>query len=455
MRKIFKYHGKNKNMLKYYGRRLAAFFVAAEFVFFGIGGTFGGKEQFNALAKTFPSKRVSQTDFSDGSKGSMAQFVAKLHCLDGSNVEAVQEDLGNKIITGNSKNVSISCKISPKWVGTIKKLYIDTNLYNGSTTKEFKIQLLKMSVGDRSFYPSITDGIWQLQKIDNVTPKRFCYQIINPDVYLVGSDLQTPIVNTEKGIDVFRHYTEATGGIFASSGETLEVVFSVSGMNPNDELITYDSPKDEQVEQKKEILTHLNSVSCRATKNTTLTGRKLGPIVKLTWPKVEGAAEYAVYRSQKPKSGFEEITRMKLSNNMGNYIDRKVQRGNTYYYKIRAFGVLDGEILAGNYSRVQKVLISSAIEKPTIKYMRKGNRLNIIFLKTEGSGYQTQYRYSDQKRWNNYSGLSGKIVKSRTVKLTSNKKLRRIGFYMRIRTYEKINGKKVYSKWSTSKVIKG
>lgn len=57
-----------------------------------------------------------------------------------------------------------------------------------------------------------------------------------------------------------------------------------------------------------------------------------GKKVKLTWKKSKSAKKYIIYRSMKKSSGY---TRIKvLGKSKAGFLDKKVKKGKTYYYKI-------------------------------------------------------------------------------------------------------------------------
>lgn len=389
-------------------------------------------------------------------KGDMTAFEVQLCCLDqsGHNVDAAVE------VTGNG-NYVLSGIIPEDWLGSIQYLYLNTNLYNGSTTKDFSLEVRKMSVGaSHNFYPTGNKGTWQLI---GDSEKNFVYQLINPDAYFVGEDLQTKWNDSEPGINEFEKYQ-----ISMLRGETVSINFSVSGMNPNEERVTYTSssdPTDADITQEKRLRAKLDSIQCKVddTKVSLSDKVKVKSAVKISWTDIGEASEYAVYRSTREYSDYEEITRkVSFKGNIVSYVDSEVDKGKTYYYKTKAFGVLNGESIAGEDSPAKKIVVSKSLAKPAIKCARKGNKATITFNNMEGSGYQAQYRYLDEKKWKKYKnnkkdkgGMTGKIKKTATITLTSNKKLRKIGFALRVRTYMKINGKKVYSSWSSPKSIKG
>ena len=77
---------------------------------------------------------------------------------------------------------------------------------------------------------------------------------------------------------------------------------------------------------------------------------------KLTWKKVTGATGYQVYRSRKKSSGFKRITTIK-KNSTVRYTNKKLRKGRTYYYKIRAYRTVNGKTVYGKFTTVKAVKI--------------------------------------------------------------------------------------------------
>jgi len=78
---------------------------------------------------------------------------------------------------------------------------------------------------------------------------------------------------------------------------------------------------------------------------------------KLTWKKVSGATGYMVYRSTKKISGFKRVATVKKASTV-KYVNKKLKKGKTYYYKIRAYRTVNGKTLYSKYTTVRKVKIS-------------------------------------------------------------------------------------------------
>ena len=88
------------------------------------------------------------------------------------------------------------------------------------------------------------------------------------------------------------------------------------------------------------------------------------------------------------------------------------------------------------------------LKKPAA--LKKGFRVKWARRKTQTTGYQLQYSTSRTfKKCRNVWITKRSAVTKRVTKLKAKKK-----YYIRIRTYKKVNGKKYYSTWSKTKSVK-
>ena len=77
---------------------------------------------------------------------------------------------------------------------------------------------------------------------------------------------------------------------------------------------------------------------------------------KLTWKKVKGASGYIIYRSTKKNKGFKKIKTIKKGKTV-KFVNKKLKKGKTYYYKIKAFKKVNGKKVKGKFTKVKKVKI--------------------------------------------------------------------------------------------------
>ncbi len=73
--------------------------------------------------------------------------------------------------------------------------------------------------------------------------------------------------------------------------------------------------------------------------------------VTVSWKKVSGADKYIVYKSTKKNSGYYNAWITQRTS----FTDREVRKGNTYYYKMRAYKTVGGKKIFSNYTKVIKV----------------------------------------------------------------------------------------------------
>lgn len=92
-------------------------------------------------------------------------------------------------------------------------------------------------------------------------------------------------------------------------------------------------------------------------------------------------------------------------------------------------------------------------KKTSIKKLSKGKKkFTVTWAKVSGvKGYQIQYS-SDKKFKKNNKSVT--VTKQKTTKATVKKLKSKKKYYVRVRTYKTINGKKIYSSWSKVKSVK-
>ena len=163
--------------------------------------------------------------------------------------------------------------------------------------------------------------------------------------------------------------------------------------------------------------------------------------VKLIWSKSANATYYQVFRAKNGSKSFTLLSTVTTTT----YTDKKAKGAAKYTYKIRAVGsknVAD--------SNAKSVSVMSYKAKPKIKVSIKKTTAKVKLTKKVkyASGYQVSYSTS--------SKFKKKLTKTATFKKTGKLKKLKAGtkYYVRVRAYKTINGKKVYGKWSKVAQIK-
>lgn len=81
-----------------------------------------------------------------------------------------------------------------------------------------------------------------------------------------------------------------------------------------------------------------------------------GKAVKVTWKKVSGASGYKLYRSTKKNGSYKLVKTVKGSKTV-KYTNKKLKKGKTYFYKVRAYKTVGKKKVYGSYSSYKSVKV--------------------------------------------------------------------------------------------------
>lgn len=168
---------------------------------------------------------------------------------------------------------------------------------------------------------------------------------------------------------------------------------------------------------------------------------------KITWDKVTGASGYEVYRSTS-LDGKYSLSKRITSSSTTNYTNTGLKTGNTYYYKIRAYKTVDGKRVYSKFS--DRVYATPKLNSPTIKVKAGTNKATVSWNKVSGAyGYQV-YRATSE---NGTYYLKKTVNSSSSLSYTNTGLTKGKIYYYKVRAYRTVDGKKVYSKYSTVKSV--
>ena len=159
--------------------------------------------------------------------------------------------------------------------------------------------------------------------------------------------------------------------------------------------------------------------------------------VTLNWNKINVASKYIVERAMSSKGSYVKIGEVTGTS----YKDSNVVLGKRYYYRIKA---VYSSTKSFSYSYSVNALVS--LDKPVISVTNyKSRYLKISINKVPGARGYTIYRASSVNG-------SYKVVTSTTKNYYINGKLvKNKRYYYKVRAYKVVNGKKVYSPYSSIK----
>ncbi|MBP0725784.1 InlB B-repeat-containing protein [Bacillus sp. RG28] len=192
-------------------------------------------------------------------------------------------------------------------------------------------------------------------------------------------------------------------------------------------------------------------LSARYAKNTTVPGwvkvTSAGySKVKVTWRAVSGAQGYEIFRAT-TKTG----TYSYLATSSSSYTNSSLVTNRAYYYKVRAFRVVNGTKVDSSFSTI--VSGTPVLAAPTGLKAARASSTSIKLTwnrGTEASGYEIF-------RATSYKGVYTKVVtltSGSTLSFTNTKLSKGKLYYFKIRAYRTVNGKKIYSGYSNTVYLK-
>ncbi|MCR5586392.1 MAG: leucine-rich repeat protein [Lachnospiraceae bacterium] len=155
--------------------------------------------------------------------------------------------------------------------------------------------------------------------------------------------------------------------------------------------------------------------------------------VDIRWSIQSDVTLYKVYRSESQNGKY--ICINETSKNR--YLDSKVSYGRTYFYKVECIKN------NGSYeSSISSAKVPVSLIRPILKINNKaGKFIMLSYIKSEGEFQEVQALVG--KKWAKANTMCGRISRNKVCR-----PLNSTNFYLRVRTYTKYKGKKIYSKWS-------
>lgn len=215
------------------------------------------------------------------------------------------------------------------------------------------------------------------------------------------------------------------GDVFArSAGSTTITITSINGLTKTvDIAIKPDAPSG------------VDAVS----KTTTS--------ANITWKSVYNVDGYNVYRSTSKNGTYKKVG----SSTSTSYTDKGLTKGKTYYYKVAAYVNANGGQTISNYSSVVSVKAAAPAPATITAKKSKAGVAKITWSKSSGaSGYEVYMATSSKGKFTKISTIS----KPTTLSCTKSGLTKGRTYYFKVRSYTTVNGKKVYSDYTSVKRVK-
>ena len=191
----------------------------------------------------------------------------------------------------------------------------------------------------------------------------------------------------------------------------------------------------------------LKSADTKPKKVTGLKAKKQTTTsITLNWSKASGATGYEIYKYNSSKKKWEKVG----STTKTSYTVKKLKAGTKYKFKVKAYKTVNKKKYYGSYS--SELQTATKTSTPKITSLTTGSKkANLKWKKVSGAtGYEI---YMATSKNGKYSKVKT-ITKSSTVKYSKAKLKKNKKYYFKVRTYKTVNGKKIYSSYSTVKSIK-
>ena len=161
--------------------------------------------------------------------------------------------------------------------------------------------------------------------------------------------------------------------------------------------------------------------------------------IKVSWSAVSGATGYEVYRCTTADGTYSKLGYVTTtSRNCGS-----LKTGKTYYFKVRAYAEVNGTKIYSNYSTVVNAAPKPAAPTGVKAVSASATSIKVSWSAVSGAAGYEVYRCTTAD--GTYLKLGYVTTTSRTCgSLTKGKT-----YYFKVRAYTEVDGKKVYSAYST------
>lgn len=163
--------------------------------------------------------------------------------------------------------------------------------------------------------------------------------------------------------------------------------------------------------------------------------------VKLSWTPVDSVEGYAIYNSS---------NRLVARTTATSYTVKKLSAMKSYSYRVRPYKVSDGATYFGDFSNTVSV-VTLPPTPSKVKATAGSKQAKVSWARIKGvSGYEV---YRSTKKSSGYKRVTT-IKKASTTSYTNKKLKKNKRYYFKVRAYRTVNGKKLYSKYSSPKQVK-
>ncbi len=184
---------------------------------------------------------------------------------------------------------------------------------------------------------------------------------------------------------------------------------------------------------------------------TTVKATQTADSITLKWGKIKGATGYEIYQYNTKTKKYKKIKTVKAS--VTKYKIKKLKAGKSYKFKVKAFAKKDGRL---RWSKTSKVLnTATKPARAVIKSLKTAKTKTAAVAWTPVSGANGyQVKYSTSKKFTEKTTKSVTVKKQKSKKVTLKKLKKGKKYYIKLRAYKTVNGKRIYGAYSKIKSVK-
>lgn len=172
--------------------------------------------------------------------------------------------------------------------------------------------------------------------------------------------------------------------------------------------------------------------------------------VKIKWNKNKKAKGYYIYKYNSSKKKYEQAAKITNASTTSHTF-KKLKAGTKYQYAVYAY-LTDGKTEVK--SAKAELITATKPNKVTLKSLSTtSRRIKVNWKKVSGSATGYQIYWSDDSKFRHIISKTN-ISKTSTVSYTGKNLNKGKKYYVKVRAYKTVNGKKYYGSWSGVKSIK-
>lgn len=165
--------------------------------------------------------------------------------------------------------------------------------------------------------------------------------------------------------------------------------------------------------------------------------------ISISWDRVPRATGYIIYRMDNTTNSKYKKYDTVIGNSITKYTDDKLTAGRCYYYRVRAYRIVDGKTYYGGYPTLKT---GTKTVTPSFTLTTKNNKITANWSKVSGAeGYSFYLAESKNAHYYMQGSTTGTSYTSKT--LTKGKT-----YYVRVCAYNLVDGKKIYSGYQTKSI---